>query len=95
MVRTCLRLSVTPVFAPPQESGFQAAVENFNGRWQAKVWARFYHQSLAALHERSQRYLCAYRARAAAPIEAAPPATSVLQQRVQPSCLWRQHSFGC
>lgn len=73
VVRTCLRLGVTPVFAPPQESGFQAAVENFNGRWQAKVWARFYHQSLAALHEQSQRYVCAYRARAAARIEAAPP----------------------
>lgn len=73
VVRTCLRLGVTPVFAPPQESGFQAAVENFNGRWQAKVWARFYHQSLAALQERSQRYVCAYRARAAARIEAAPP----------------------
>jgi putative transposase len=73
VVRTCLRLGVTPVFAPPQESGFQAAVENFNGRWQAKVWTRFYHQSLAALRERSQRYIGAYRARAAARIEAAPP----------------------
>jgi len=40
-MRTCLRLDVTPVFAPPRESGFQAAIENFNGRWQAKVWARF------------------------------------------------------
>ena len=30
VVRTCLQLGVTPVFAPPQESGFQAAVENFN-----------------------------------------------------------------
>jgi putative transposase len=37
VVRTCLRLDVVPVFAPLEESGFQAAIENFNGRWQAKV----------------------------------------------------------
>ena len=72
VVRTCLRLGVIPVFAPPQESGFQAAIENFNGRWQAKVWARFHHDSLVALQERSRRYVSAYRARAAARIEAAP-----------------------
>jgi hypothetical protein len=69
VVRTCLQLGVTPVFAPPQESGFQAAVENFNGRWQAKVWVRFHHTSLATLHECSRRYIHAYRARAAARIE--------------------------
>lgn len=57
VMRTCLGLDVTPVFAPPRESGFQAAIENFNGRWQAKVWARFHHDSLAALHERSRRYI--------------------------------------
>ena len=61
-----------PVFAPPQESGFQAAIENFNGRWQAKVWARFHHASLEELHARSHRYLSAYRARAATRIETAP-----------------------
>jgi len=72
VVRTCLQLGVIPVFAPPQESGFQAAVENFNGRWQAKVWARFHHASFAALHECSQRYIRAYRQRAAARIETAP-----------------------
>jgi len=72
VVRTCLRLDVIPVFAPPQESGFQAAIENFNGRWQGKVWARFHHASLAALQERSRRYVHAYRTRAAARIEAAP-----------------------
>jgi transposase-like protein len=72
VVRTCLRLDVIPIFAPPQESGFQAAIENFNGRWQAKVWARFYHDSLAALQDRSRRYVGAYRQRAAARIEGAP-----------------------
>jgi hypothetical protein len=73
VVRTCLHLEVTPVFVPPQESGFQAAIENVNGRWQAKVWARFHHVSLAALQERSRRYISAYRQRAAARIDAAPP----------------------
>jgi len=72
VVRTCLRLDVIPVFAPPQESGFQAAIENFNGRWQAKVWARFYHDALTDLQERSLRYLRAYHQRAAVRIEAAP-----------------------
>ena len=72
VVRTCLRLDVIPVFAPPRESGFQAAIENFNGRWQAKVWARFYHDSLAALQDRSRRYVSAYRQRAAARVDGAP-----------------------
>jgi hypothetical protein len=72
VIRTCLQLDVIPVFVPPQESGFQAAIENFNGRWQAKVWARFHHDSLEALQARSQRYLSAYRARAATRIETAP-----------------------
>lgn len=72
VVRTCLSLGVIPIFAPPQESGFQAAIENFNGRWQAKVWARFHHDSLEELHARSHRYLRAYRARATTRIETAP-----------------------
>jgi hypothetical protein len=72
VVRTCVRLDVVPVCAPPQESGFQAAIENFNGRWQAKVWARFHHDSLDDLRERSRRYVRAYRQRAAARIDGAP-----------------------
>ncbi len=35
--RLCLSLGVIPVFVPPRETGFQAAIENCNGRWQAKV----------------------------------------------------------
>lgn len=72
VVRTCLALDVVPVFAPPHESGFQAAIENFNGRWQTKVWARFHHVSLPALQDRSQRYLQAYRHRGAARLDGAP-----------------------
>ncbi len=70
--RLCLSLGIVPVFVPPRETGFQAAIENFNGRWQAKVWSRFEHQSLAELRERTARYFGALRARSASRIEAAP-----------------------
>src|SRR5262245_57835205 len=73
VARTCLGLRVVPVFAPPRETGFQAAIEGYNGRWQAKVWARFTHESLGGLCERSARYVAAARVRSAARIEAAPP----------------------
>lgn len=72
VIRICLQLGVTPVFAPPQEPGFQAAIENFNGRWQAKVWSRFHYNSLAELQAQSRRYIRAYRQRAAARIDDAP-----------------------
>jgi transposase len=73
VMRLCLGLGVVPVFAPPRETGFQAAIENLNGRWQAKVWARFTHESLDGLRGRSDRYVAAARVRSAARIEAAPP----------------------
>jgi hypothetical protein len=72
VTRLCLSLGVVPVFAPPREPGFQAAIENLNGRWQAKVWARFTHPSLAALVERSDRFVAAARLRSAPRIESAP-----------------------
>ena len=73
VIRVCLSLGVTPVFAVPTEHGFQAAIESFNGRWQAKVWSRFEHQSLRNLKTRSTRYITAARQRSAARIESAPP----------------------
>lgn len=72
VVRLCLSLEVVPVFAPPRETGFQAAIESLNGRWQAKVWARFQHVSLAALQAQSAKYVAACRHRAAVRLEAAP-----------------------
>jgi|GEM_PF-505853 len=72
VTRVCLGLGVVPVFAPPRETGFQASVESYNGRWQAKVWARFRHASLAALTDRSDRFVAAARLRSAARIESAP-----------------------
>lgn len=73
VVRACLGLEVVPVFVPAHESGFQAAIESLNGRWQAKVWHRFYHDSPDALTVVSDRYLAAYRQRLAPRVEAAPP----------------------
>lgn len=73
VVRLCLSLGVTPVFAPPREPGFQNAVESLNGRWQAKVWNRFEHADLEGLRQRSGAYVEASRKRLALRIEGAPP----------------------
>lgn len=72
VTRTCLALGVTVVFAPPRETGFQASIESYNGRWQEKVWGRFEHSSLTQLSERSDRYVAACRQRSASRIESAP-----------------------
>ena len=72
VVRLCLSLQVIPVFSPPREMGFQAAIENFNGRWQAKVWSRFVHASRKKLQSRSAKFITASRRRGAARIENAP-----------------------
>jgi len=72
VIRLCLALGVTPVFVPPNETGFQAAIESFNGRWQAKVWSRFEHASIRTLVIRSSKYIIAAQQRNAPRIEAAP-----------------------
>ena len=82
VVRLCLSLGVTPVFAVPNETGFQAAIESLNGRWQAKVWSRFEHRNLLGLKSRSERYVIASRKRHAARIDAA-PARAPLPRRWQ------------
>jgi hypothetical protein len=71
--RLCLGLEVVPVFVPPREPGFQAAIENYNGSWQAKVWGRFEPADLDALADRSRRHVAALRRHRADRIEAAPP----------------------
>ncbi len=84
VTRLCLSLGVVPVSVPPREPGSQAAVENCNGRWQAKVWARFAHESLARLQAQSARYVAASRLRAAARIEAAPPRRPAPRSGLEP-----------
>ncbi len=62
--RLCLSLGVVPVFVVPHEFGFQSMIENYNGTWQEKVWARFEHGLLPDLQGRSWRYvtvLCRHR----------------------------------
>lgn len=72
VTRLCLSLGVIPVFAPPRETGFQAAIESFNARWQAKVWERFHYESLNALQVQSVRYIAAYRSHLSSRMERAP-----------------------
>jgi transposase len=73
VIRLCLSLNVIPVFAPPRETGFQAAIEAFNGRWQDKVWRRFTHTSRTGLQSRSAKFITAACRRAAVRIDGAPP----------------------
>lgn len=73
VVRLCLQLEIIPVFAPPRETGFQAAIESYNARWQSRVWQRFTHPDLAALRSRSASYVEASRAKHAVRIGAATP----------------------
>lgn len=87
VIRFCLSLGVTPVFAPPLETGFQAAIESFNARWQTKVWQRFHHDSLGDLQARSTRYIQAHRQRSAPRIEAAPARRSF-----PPRWRWKEHA---
>src|SRR5512144_2503293 len=70
--RLCLGLGVVPVFVPPREPGFQAAIEQYNGSWQVRVWGRFAHADLDALADRSRRHVAALRRHRADRIEAAP-----------------------
>jgi hypothetical protein len=82
VIRFCLALDVVPVFVPPKEHGFQAAIESFNGRWQQKLWARFWDPRLEDLEARCEAYVAASRARLAPRIEAAPPRAPFPAERV-------------
>jgi len=53
--------------------GFQGVIENFNGLWQQKVWARCHHENLAALSVLSARFTQAYSKRLARRYEQQPP----------------------
>ena len=72
VIRVCLSLGVTPVFAPPRETGFQADIESFNGRWQEGVWRRFRFANLVAVQRQSRKYVAASRHKSATRIQAAP-----------------------
>ena len=59
VVKLCLQHGVTPVFSAPRETGFQAAIESYNARWQAKVWQRFIHADMEGVQQRSAAYVAA------------------------------------
>lgn len=61
LVRFCLRAGVVPVFTPPRETGFQAAIESFNALWQAKLWRRFHHRDFRRLLARNEAFIRAHR----------------------------------
>jgi len=73
VTRMCLSLGVTPVFAPPRETGFQADIENFNRRWQTAVWQRFTFTDLKGTQQQSRLYINASRRKSQARIQDAPP----------------------
>jgi hypothetical protein len=72
VIRFCLLLGVTPVFAPAREHGPQNLNESFNHLWQQKVWHRFHHASALAFQARSDRFVAAYQRRRAAREDRAP-----------------------
>jgi transposase-like protein len=72
VVRCCLSFGVTPVFVPPRETGFQASVESYNGRWERGVWNRFRFENMNAVHQRSAAYVEATRLKNAERFETAP-----------------------
>lgn len=80
VMRFCLHLGATPVFAPPRETGFQADMEGFNALWQAKVWRRTHHASTAALQAASDKFCAAYTRHRAARADHAPERRSVPRQ---------------
>jgi len=73
VVRLCLSLGVTPVFAPPRETGFQAAIESFNNLWEQKAWYRFHHATFPAFQSCSARFVAACVQRLARRTEQSPP----------------------
>jgi len=76
LTRLCLQLDIIPVFVPPRETGFQAAIENYNGRWQSKVWQRFEHDNLRTLKGHSDRFVAAVRRRSAPRRDSGPARTA-------------------
>jgi transposase len=101
VIRVCLGLGVTPVFVPPREMGFQAAIESYNGWWQVRVWRRFHHASVGELCDRSQRHVTALRRHRLARIEAAPKRRPIpvgwkpdLQARPQGRLIYLRRSDG-
>jgi hypothetical protein len=72
VIRCCLSLDVIPVFVPPRETGFQASIEGYNGRWQRSVWQRFHYENLCDVQRQSKKYVDAVRLKNRERSEASP-----------------------
>lgn len=70
--RCCLSLDVIPVFVPPHETGFQASVESYNGRWQRGTMQRFHFANIKEVQRQSDRYVEATRVKNASRRDASP-----------------------
>ena len=77
VARMALSVGVMVVYAPPRETGFQAAIESYNGRWQSKVWNRFHFESRAHLQSQSDKYVRAVRRRSLIRIAGSPERRSI------------------
>jgi hypothetical protein len=89
VIRCCLSLGVIPVFVPPRETGFQASIESYNGRWQRAVWERFHFDSLTAVQRQSEKYIEALRSKNQKRQETAParlpfPKNWILNYTIKP-----------
>lgn len=82
LVHWCLCVGVVPIFTPPAELGFQAAIEAYNRRWQERVWRRWRHPNLPALQGRSAAFVAAYNRRDRRPVPV--PRLSWLPPRQEP-----------
>ncbi len=71
-IRFCLSLDVIPVFVPPRETGFQASIENDNGRWERGVWKRFHFENFRAVESQSSKFVKAMRTKNAVRTDGAP-----------------------
>jgi len=73
VIRLCLQLGVTPIFAPPREVGPQNKIEGYNANWKRFVWRRFRFASREELAGQSKRYVDARNEKNARKIAKAPP----------------------
>lgn len=90
VVRMCLSLEVTPVFAVPREFGIQSAIECFNNLWQQKVWQRFHFENLQEAQSRSDRYVLAVHGKRRQRQESAPLRRAFPTDWAEPVRLHRQ-----
>jgi hypothetical protein len=88
VIRMCVSLQVTPVFAIPNEFGIQSAIEGYNNQWKQKVWQRFHFDDKEQAQAQSDRYVTAVRNKRQARHEAAPA------RRVFPDS-WREPENLC